>query len=435
MRKDAVDIKLSYDKTDKNSVSIKLRLTYNGIRKRLALPFIDPIICTKEQFDKIVRFHHSGNMRTGEEIRLIYSKISEAIVRAEGVIEQLSQFTFDEFKKKFYSDAVDEVVSEDILSLCLQRKDKEYIKGQITTGDLYEYAAKSLVTFIENQSLSSLNKLGLKNIKQGLKLEHISTSFLEKYEKWMIAQGNSVSTIGIYLRNIRSLYNKAITDKKVDASLYPFGKGKYSIPTSQNVKKAISKENILQLITYIPEIEMSMEQRSKDFYTFSYLSNGMNFSDILSLKWKDVDLVRRKITFTRNKTKNTIKTNSVSITVQLFDESINIIERWATQSRISSEFVFPFLNVEMDAKRQKDTVKQFVKVTNKYMRIIAGKLGIEDDPVTMSARHSFATILMQSNTPALLISKLLGHTDFKTTQNYLSSFEDEQTKGYLDNLL
>jgi site-specific recombinase XerD len=89
----------------------------------------------------------------------------------------------------------------------------------------------------------------------------------------------------------------------------------------------------------------------------------------------------------------------------------------------------------MSAERQKAVIHQVIKMTNKYMKRIGEKLGIEGDLNTYAARHSFATILLQSDAPVAFISQALGHTNLKTTQSYLGSFDDEKTKGYLDALL
>ena len=61
-------------------------------------------------------------------------------------------------------------------------------------------------------------------------------------------------------------------------------------------------------------------------------------------------------------------------------------------------------------------------------RAIARQLGIESDCTTYAARHSFATILQRSGVSTEFISEALGHSNVKTTQNYLAGFEDESKK-------
>ena len=51
---------------------------------------------------------------------------------------------------------------------------------------------------------------------------------------------NSKSTIGMYLRNLRHVFNVAANELKIinKEKCYPFGVSKYRIPSSRNVKKA-----------------------------------------------------------------------------------------------------------------------------------------------------------------------------------------------------
>ena len=55
--------------------------------------------------------------------------------------------------------------------------------------------------------------------------------------------------------------------------------------------------------------------------------------------------------------------------------------------------------------------------------------------ITHCARHSFATILKRSGINIAIISEALGHSDLKTTQIYLDSFENSQIDEAMKNLL
>lgn len=68
-------------------------------------------------------------------------------------------------------------------------------------------------------SLTSLRKF-----RQKLEFIGISVDFLKKYEKWLVDDGKSVSTVGIYLRPLRSVVNHAIADGTLSKDFnYPFG--------------------------------------------------------------------------------------------------------------------------------------------------------------------------------------------------------------------
>ena len=60
------------------------------------------------------------------------------------------------------------------------------------------------------------------------------------YEIWLKSQDISKTTIGIYLRPLRAVFNEAIEAKIIRReTCYPFGKRKYRIPSSKKVKKAL----------------------------------------------------------------------------------------------------------------------------------------------------------------------------------------------------
>ena len=55
--------------------------------------------------------------------------------------------------------------------------------------------------------------------------------------------------------------------------------------------------------------------------------------------------------------------------------------------------------------------------------------------ITYVARHTFATVLKRSGVDIGIISESLGHSDLKTTQIYLDSFENTQIDAAMQNLL
>jgi hypothetical protein len=69
---------------------------------------------------------------------------------------------------------------------------------------------------------------------------------------------------------------------------YPFGKRKYRIPSSKNIKKALELDDIQKIYFYESEPELLGEQQARDYWLFSYFGNGMNPKDIANLKnWQN----------------------------------------------------------------------------------------------------------------------------------------------------
>ncbi len=68
------------------------------------------------------------------------------------------------------------------------------------------------------------------------------------------------------------------------------------------------------------------------------------------------------------------------------------------------------------------------------MRKIGIALGLERRLTTIVSRHSFSTQLKRSGASTEFIQESLGHTDKKTTENYLDSFENEMKKEFAKKL-
>lgn len=368
-------------------------------------------------------------------------------VFAQSITEQLGpNFTFDRFKELLDKHGKEPEAAPadatDLLNALSQKEAAMVAEGRISTGSIYGLAGKSLRRFLESLTDEERREFKLpidsKRTKKtaaapALQFKHLTPDLLKLYEQWMTSgQRRTLTTVGIYLRHVRAVFNDAINAGAVSRDAYPFGKRRYVIPAGRNLKKALSKEDVMKIVNYQPEEDW--EQRARDFWVFSYLSNGMNFTDILSLRWSDIDRRANKLSFVRQKTANSTKGKQQRVRVELLPESLQIIESWANPDKKATAFVFPFLSEDMGTRRKKIVTSQFIGMTNKYIRIIGKNLGIEGDVTTYAARHSFATILLRSGAPLAFISQSLGHENISTTEAYLGSFDDEQTKKFLQAL-
>ncbi len=389
------------------------------------------------------------------EIKLPDGFVSEGYYkRCISIISTLGHhFTFEKFKDSFdnYGKATiqNNAPNDDVIKALNDKKEVMYANGRIGNGSNFGLVAKSLLRFINSLSREECKEYGIytngRNDLSSLKFESVTSKFLEHYEQWAKSfgklhrdrnnkpigepKGASPTTVGIYLRHLRVIFNDAIADKIISRDSYPFGKNQYTIPAGKNIKKALPKTVIEQLKHYQPTNDL--EQQALDFWLFSYFCNGMNFTDIARLKWGDFEEKGMTLKFIRTKTIHTKKSDLTPIQVKLRAETLATIKKYGTHPRKPEAYVFGFLNLTMTAKQSHSTVKQFVKNTNKYMKRIAEKLGIEASLNSYTARHSFATILLRSNAPLKFISESLGHANIATTENYLASFEPEQKEEFL----
>lgn len=139
--------------------------------------------------------------------------------------------------------------------------------------------------------------------------------------------------------------------------------------------------------------------------------------------------------FERVKTESTMRSDPKPITVYITENMWRIIDRWGNRDKNPNNYIFPILEPGLTPLRQYELVQLFVSFVNEWMRRIAAKLGITKKITTYVARHTFSTVLKRSGASTEFIQEALGHTDLKTTENYLDSFEKEVKKEYANRLI
>lgn len=188
-----------------------------------------------------------------------------------------------------------------------------------------------------------------------------------------------------------------------------------------------------KLYDYQPDPSNKNEGYARDIWFFGYYSNGINSKDIANLKYKNID--EDFIILRREKTKFTTRTQPKNIIIPINEDMRIIIKRWGNSDKDSDNYIFPVLVNGLSAHRRYELVQDFTGIINDWMRLIAKKTGITKKVTTMTWRHSYATVLKRSGVSSEFIKEALGHTDLKTTENYLDSFELEVKKKYSVNLM
>lgn len=115
----------------------------------------------------------------------------------------------------------------------------------------------------------------LKAFRGNMLLQAISAGYLYQYEAWMLARGASRTSVGIVLRPLRAVFNEAIEEGLIrKEKCYPFGRRKYQIPASRNLKKALNQDELKSIYYYQPSCPKI--GIGKAYWLFCYLANGMN---------------------------------------------------------------------------------------------------------------------------------------------------------------
>ncbi|MGE9310902.1 tyrosine-type recombinase/integrase [Niabella sp. CJ426] len=385
---------------DQNLYWAKIRVTFNR-RSKYYEAYNKKL--SPEQFERII----NGKKRTADEM-IIYKIIERAQRKIDTCIEGLNVFTFYLFEEVYKQNSA---VTKGISGIFEQRIEELKVEKRIGTATLFECALASLEQF-----------------KPRMQFADVTPKCLKDYETWMLEKKNKYSTIGIYLRNLRAIFNIAIRAKLVHRDLYPFGKrqeGKYEIPAGTNVKKAMSKEDISALYFFEPS-ENDRYKGNKifalDMWKFSYLCNGLNVTDILNLKWENID--GEFGSYIREKTKRSVKVVK-KVVFSLKPDALAIIKSYSVEPCELTDYVFPFFYEGITEEEKKRVAYNITRRINKNLKSIGKLLAFKGKVTTLSARHSFATILKRTGSSLELIRELLGHETLKTTRNYLDSFENE----------
>ena len=252
-----------------------------------------------------------------------------------------------------------------------------------------------------------------------VRLSSVTPNWLTRYADFLDNEGKKQTTIAIHLRTLRAIINEARHAGLIKESQYPFGRGRYEIQSGAGRKMALTVEQIGQIANYDDGSEAPA--RYRDYWLFLYLCNGINVADFVKLRYRDI--VNGEICFVRQKTERTTRVRK-EIRAIITDRMQKIIDRWGTVPRPDA-FIFGILDGSEDPLRQMHKTQYLTRAINKRMTDVGERLGIGHIS-TYTARHSFATVLKRSGVNIAYISESLGHSDLKTTENYLASFEREE---------
>ncbi len=347
------------------------------------------------------------------DIRELRKQIQDYMTKAETILERLPNPTRETFQRFFKSETnlfasqkTDVSIVWDPYVLELEKEDR--IKTAINMS----------------QALKSFRKY-----KRNLYFEDINPAFLKGYVNWIIEQGLSKTTAQIYIRSMRTIFNRAIKDGLVPIKLYPFKA--FTIGSSIKSKGVLYSAHIKAICEY--EGNCMSEDRAVKYWLFSYLGSGLNFTDLARLKWSNIN--GSILTFAREKTKRTNKVSGKEIKVYMLPELKYIIQKYGNPKRNPNDYLFPIISDELTALQKQKKIASYQHRVNRYLRRVGDKLRLGQRLTLSLARHSFATSLKLSNTPVAAIMDCLGHSNLATTMHYMKSIPDQNIKAISETLL
>ena len=140
--------------------------------------------------------------------------------------------------------------------------------------------SKHKVTFSLLQQFRSTN----------IRFDEITVGYLRDFELFLMKKGNKSNSIATKFSVLKAVYNKALAEGIFTTPHSPFLQFKIGRLWTATRKRAIRKEDVQRLMqAEIPADGSAYLDFARDIFLFSYLSAGINFKDIATLRYCDMD--------------------------------------------------------------------------------------------------------------------------------------------------
>ncbi len=280
----------------------------------------------------------------------------------------------------------------------------DQVKNKISLYDYMEEIGKT------KNPKDRINKVlpHLKKFPKGdrIPLNQITSIWFNDFQRYLEkSSGLSQNTANSYAYAIRICLNQAVRDNLI---LKNPTEGVRSIKTTNPDKPHLTPEEIQR----ISNIEASGELYTEVKTAFLFACfTGLRISDLKSLYWKDINIERMEIVKKQIKTKNVVSIPLHHIAYKIIDDGKMHDQKEPVFKRLSSI---------------QDTL-------NNYLRRIGEKAELRFNLGWHIARHTFAVLSLDNGADIFTVSKLLGHTDIKTTLVY-SRATQKMKREAVDNI-
>jgi len=274
------------------------------------------------------------------------------------------------------------------------RKETEHTKGNhcFSTAKNYRTAICSFIKFRKGKDIV---------------LSKIDKRLMEDYEKWLKENNICLNTISCYLRSLRAIYNKAVSNELIEQK-NPF---KNVFTGNETTRKRAIGSNEINKLQAISLKSGSVLQTVRDIFLFSFYACGIPFIDIAFMK-KD-NIKDGYLIYKRHKTQQ-------KISIKLEPCMQEIIDRyWSADG----DYVFPFIT-NYDKEKSYRQYRSRLCYYNSVLKKLRDMAGISGNLTSYVPRHTWASLAFESNVDMSVISKALGHTTTNTTQTYIKGINN-----------
>jgi len=310
------------------------------------------------------------------------------------------------------------------VAYALELLEKQYMRRKIRIST-YKNSVSILnqfKNFLSDKECGQKGELFVGNITEDIVRDFLS---------WGLERGRKTDTVEKYLETISKICRQAsdngflckasaqaITDIALEENL--------DDSLARSIKYLTTVE-IGKLVNIDRSIISNKQADVLEMFKFSYLSCGPRISDIITLRWCDIDFEKKELC------KIQVKTRGRNI-IPLTDEALKILEEWKGRHNV---FVFGLLSDNFDLKDEvmlRTRRNSITSTINKQLENISKKAQLSKKVTFHMARHSWAVSALEQGMSISMISSLLGHTSTAITEKVYAEFRQEAKAEAVRNL-
>ena len=233
--------------------------------------------------------------------------------------------------------------------------------------------------------------LMLKYKRKDIGLQEFNASVIQDFELYLNTTANCSYNTSV--KKMKTLKTVTLYAQKRGILLHdPFADHRFHLePVNRGF---LTDEEILRIAN--KKLDIQRLELVRDIFIFSCFT-GLAYIDVANLTPENIVTMDDKQWIMTKRQKTSVETN-----VLLLDIPKAVIAKYSQQTYREGK-LFPILT------NQK---------TNSYLKEIADICGIKKNLTFHLARHTFATMSLSKGVPIESVSKMLGHTNIKTTQIY-----------------
>jgi integrase len=260
---------------------------------------------------------------------------------------------------------------------------------------------------VYQMSLNVLQKV--LNVDQAF--NQINTKTLHDIEEKLALRGMKVNSIGVYMRTLKAMCNRAIKHEIVDYAWYPFRS--FKIRKEKTTPRVLTQEEIKSYFG------LNLPRAHKHYRTWCigkllFLLRGINIRDLMLLSPQNIKAGR--IIYKRAKTGKLYSIKMLPEIKAIFDElsDTHTLVGWVSPADLQNQ------------KRIIAVLRQRTRVLNNHLYKLGIQANTEEDLSTYVFRYTYANIAKQLGFSKDLIAEALGHEyGNKVTGIYLEQFDQE----------